>query len=121
MKTGLGGKRGTPRGVKARLGLSFDAIKIGTPGVMRVEGGSEAGHRNGEFRGPGFCGSVLEDAATEFAMELLNRAVRDVEVNPKPIGRDFEFFVFEGIGGIGLEKSLGNIAVPELVAPAIFS
>ena len=54
-------------------------------------------------------------------MELLNRAVRDVEVNPKAIGRDFEFFVFEGIGGIGLEKSLGNIAVPELVAPAVFS
>src|SRR5207342_2164984 len=86
MKTRLRGEGGTPRGVEARFGLTFDAIEIGAPRVIGIECGSEAGNGNGEFRGPGFRGSILDNAAMEFAMQLLNGAVRDVEINPKAIG-----------------------------------
>ena len=63
METRFGGEGGTPRGVEARFGLTFDAIEIGAPGELGVKGRSEAGDGDGELRGPVFCSSILDDAA----------------------------------------------------------
>ncbi len=117
----LGGVGGAPGGVKARLGLAFDAEKIGAPCMFGIERGSKTLQGDGEFGGPGFGGGIEHDAAMQFAVQFGDFAVRDIEVDPETVGGNFELGVFERIGGVGLQKSFGDVAIPELVAPAVLA
>lgn len=89
--------------------------------MLGIELRCEAFHRYDEFGGPSFGFFVESDAATEAAVEFFNFAVENGEVDPEIVGADFEFLVDEGIAGVGLEESFGNVAIPHTVAPAVGS
>ena len=64
MEIGLGRKGGAPSRVETRLGVTFNAIKIGAPRMLGVELIGEGFHGNGEFSGPRFVFFVHDDAPT---------------------------------------------------------
>ncbi len=111
--------RGAPRRIKSRLSFAFDAIEIRPPGVFRVELRGQIPHRYGQFRRPRFRFFILDHAAVQPAVQLLDLAVRDRQVYPVTVRAHFKLAVHQRIRGIRLQESLSNIAIPQFIPPAI--
>src|SRR5581483_7683738 len=63
---------------------------------------------------------VIEpDGALHAAFQVLQRTGRDIQVDPVTIGGNLKFLVVPGTRRVGLEKYLGDIAVPEMVAASM--
>src|SRR5712691_4245454 len=111
--------RGLPGGIKARFGGSFDAVKIQPPSGRRIEALDEIFHGQRNLRDPGFSGFVQNNAAPQSTLQVVFLAWPDVQIDPKAIRADFEFFITAEMRRVGLKKSFHDVAVPELVAAAV--
>src|SRR5260370_35987745 len=93
--------RGLPCGIKARLGSSFDAVKIHSPVECRSEALDETFHGHLNLRNPGFGGFVQNNAAPQTTLQVVLLARRDVQIDPKSVWADFEFFITTEMRRVG--------------------
>src|SRR5260370_16704056 len=106
-----------PGGIKAGFGSSFDAIKIHSPGGRRIEAIDEAFHGQGKLRAPGFCGFVQNHTAPQSTLQVMFFSRCDVEIDPKAVRADFEFFIPAEMRRVGLKENFRAVAAPDLFPP----
>ncbi len=111
--------RGLPCGIKSRFGSPFDAVKIYLPGSFRIKALDQAFHGQSKLRDPSLAGFVQSNAAPQTTLQVVLLAWRDVQIDPKSVRADFEFFITTEMRWVGLKENFRDVAVPELVAAAI--
>src|SRR4029077_1382695 len=108
-----------PRGIESRFSSSFDAVKIHFPSGRGIEALDEAIHWQRQLRDPGLGGFIQDNATPQSTLQIVFLARPDIEIDPKTIRADFEFFVTAELRWVGLKKNFRNVAVPKLVAASI--
>src|SRR5437660_3650663 len=111
--------RRLPSRIETRLGTSFDAVKIHSPGNCRVKVRDDAFRRQREFRDPCLGDFVQNNAPPQTALQVTFFARRDVQIDPKPVRTHFEFLIPAELRPVGLQKNFRDVAIPELITVPI--
>jgi len=107
-----------PRRVKARLGSSFNAVEIDSPGSRRIETRRQTPHGQCHLCPPGVVLLIDLDAPRQSALQIAPFPSRDVQVNPKTVRAHFKLFVVQRLGSCRLQENLSDVAVPEVIPPS---
>ena len=123
MKTRLGRASRPPARIKTRLGRPFHAKKVYPPIGLRIEICKQLLNREGNFRRPQLLLLIQVYPRLHSALRISfvpGWSVQiDIQIYPHSIWTDFEFPITMRIRRIRLQKNFRNVAIPELIAPAV--
>src|SRR5579859_2487220 len=118
MKIRRGRSGWPPCRIEARLARPFNAKEISAPSRIGIELCRQAFHRQGKFRRPALAFLIHPNTALQPALQVMFFPRRDIQINPEPVRAHFKLFVAAWIGPGGLQENFGDIAVPQVIAPA---
>src|SRR5579864_8877654 len=111
--------RRSPRRIEPWFFGAFDTVEIDAPGFGRVEACRQTSHGQGQLCLPELALFIDVRASLQAALQILFFVWPNIQVNPKAVGAYFELLVAMRIQSGRLQKNLGDVAVPQVVPPAI--
>ncbi len=109
----------SPRRIKSRFLWSLHAVEIHSPRCGRIKPRHQGLHRYRQLRNPDFLRLIQNHSPSQSALQIMLPARSNIQVDPEPVGANFELFVSTHIHMVRLQKHLCDVAVPKLVPPPI--
>src|SRR6266404_9354790 len=118
MKIRLRRVRGPPSGVEAWLSSPFHSEKIHSPHHRHLETLNHTLRRQRQNRMPLFRLFIDTHPPTQAALQIVLFSGRNLQINPKPVWRYFNFLVTTRMRSARLQKNFANIAIPKAIPPS---
>ena len=108
-----------PRRIESWFHRAFHSVEIRSPLDGRIKPCDQTLHRYRQFCSPRFPRFIQRYAPPQLTVQIVFLARRNVQIDPKAVWADLEFFVPPQIRTVRLQKCLSDIAIPKLVPPPI--